>query len=210
MQRLEKLINYKFKNKKLLEQSLTHPSYSKGNSFERLEFLGDLILDAIVGIYLYKKYSNETESFLTDLKAAYVNKRYLTEVAKKLNIKSFIRYRGCEIRRVDRFVEALIGAMYLDGGWRNAEKFVKKFILDKEIEPLKDYKNILQKISQRLKGTDPVYTLVKETGPPHDKEYEVKVKIPGIRKIGKGKGKTKKEAQLLAAKNILTRLNLHI
>ena len=100
--------------------------------------------------------------------------------------------------------------MYLDGGWRNAEKFVKKFILDKEIEPLKDYKNILQKISQRLKGTDPVYTLVKETGPPHDKEYEVKVKIPGIRKIGKGKGKTKKEAQLLAAKDILTRLNLHI
>lgn len=208
MEKLEKLINYKFKNKKLLEYSLTHSSYSKENSFERLEFLGDLILDVIVGIYLYKKHSKETESFLTDLKAAYVNKKYLTEVAKKLNIKSFIRYRGCEIRRLDRFVESLIGAIYLDGGWRNAEKFVKKFILDKKIKPLKDYKNILQKISQRLKNIDPVYILVKETGPPHDKKYEVKVKIPGIRKIGKGKGKTKKEAQLLAAKNLLTKLTL--
>ena len=107
-------------------------------------------------------------------------------------------------------MEALIGAIYLDGGWKKVEKFIKKFILDKEMEPLKDYKNILQKISQKLKGAEPVYALVKEKGPPHDKEYEIKVKIPGIRKTGKGKGKTKKEAQLLAAKDILTKLNLSI
>ena len=123
IEKLEKYIGYEFKNKELLIQALTHPSYSNENSYERLEFLGDIILDAIVGVYLFKKYKNEDESFLTDLKSAYVNRNFLHKVGSHLNLRKYIRFKGHQISHLDNFVESIIGAIYIDGGWRRAENF---------------------------------------------------------------------------------------
>jgi ribonuclease-3 len=207
MQRLEKIIEYKFKNKDLIQMALTHPSFSFYKSYEKLEFLGDLILDAIVGIYLYKKYKDKNEAFLTDLKSAYVNKNYLKEIADKIGLKNFASYKGDNIKRTDKFLEALIGAIYLDGGMKRAEKFIKKFILNKELEPLKDYKNLILNYARKIKGTEPIYEVIKMEGPPHKREYEVRIKIKGIRKVGRGKGNSLKEAEIIAAKSLYEKNN---
>ena len=206
MQRLEKIIEYKFKNKDLIQMALTHPSFSFYKSYEKLEFLGDLILDAIVGIYLYKKYKDKNEAFLTDLKSAYVNKNYLKEIADKIGLKNFASYKGDNIKRTDKFLEALIGAIYLDGGMKKAEKFIKKFILNKELEPLKDYKNLILNYARKIKGTEPIYEVIKMEGPPHKREYEVRIKIKGIRKVGRGKGNSLKEAEIIAAKSLYEKI----
>jgi len=206
MQRLEKIIEYKFKNKDLIQMALTHPSFSFYKSYEKLEFLGDLILDAIVGIYLYKKYKDKNEAFLTDLKSAYVNKNYLKEIADKIGLKNFASYKGDNIKRTDKFLEALIGAIYLDGGMKKAEKFIKKFILNKELEPLKDYKNLILNYARKIKGTEPIYEVIKMEGPPHKREYEVRIKIKGIRKVGRGKGDSLKEAEIIAAKSLYEKI----
>ncbi len=206
MQKLEKIIDYKFKNKKLLMMALTHPSFAHNESYEKLEFLGDLILDAIVGIYLLKKYKDKNEGFLTDLKSAYVNKNYLKEIADKINLKSFARFKGENIKRTDKFLEALIGAIYLDGGFKKAEKFIKKFILNKELEPLKDYKNLILNYARKVKKTEPIYEVIKTKGPPHKREYEVRVKIKGVRKVGRAKGNSLKEAEMLAAKSLYEKI----
>jgi ribonuclease-3 len=206
MQRLEKIIEYKFKNKDLIQMALTHPSFSFYKSYEKLEFLGDLILDAIVGIYLYKKYKDKNEAFLTDLKSAYVNKNYLKEIADKIGLKNFASYKGDNIKRTDKFLEALIGAIYLDGGMKRAEKFIKKFILNKELEPLKDYKNLILNYARKIKGTEPIYEVIKMEGPPHKREYEVRIKIKGIRKVGRGKGNSLKEAEIIAAKSLYEKI----
>ena len=211
MQKIEKLeeqIGYKFKNKELLIKALTHPSYSNEDSCERLEFLGDIILDAIVGIYLFKKYKDKNESFLTDLKSAYVNRNFLHKIGTSLNLKKYIRFKGSKILYFDRFVESLIGAIYIDGGWRKVEKFVKNFILKIPLEPLKDYKTILYRFSIQISNSPPVYQIVKEKGPQHNKTYEVKVKIKGKRYVGRGKGRTKREAEMNAAKDILQKFNI--
>ena len=203
IEKLEKYIGYEFKNKELLIQALTHPSYSNENSYERLEFLGDIILDAIVGVYLFKKYKNEDESFLTDLKSAYVNRNFLHKVGSHLNLRKYIRFKGRQISYLDNFVESIIGAIYIDGGWRRAENFIKNFILKIPVEPLKDYKSLLYTFSIKISGFPPVYRIVNEKGPPHKRAYEVKVKIPRKKYVGRGKGRTKKEAEMNAAKNIL-------
>jgi ribonuclease-3 len=206
MQRLEKIIEYKFKNKDLIQMALTHPSFSFYKSYEKLEFLGDLILDAIVGIYLYKKYKDKNEAFLTDLKSAYVNKNYLKEIADKIGLKNFASYKGDNIKRTDKFLEALIGAIYLDGGMKKAEKFIKKFVLNKELEPLKDYKNLILNYARKIKGTEPIYEVIKMEGPPHKREYEVRINIKGIRKVGRGKGNSLKEAEIIAAKSLYEKI----
>ncbi|MCS7179835.1 MAG: ribonuclease III [bacterium] len=205
MQKLEKVIGYKFKNKKLLEEALTHPSYSNNLSYERLEFLGDIVLDAIVGIYLYKKFPDKNEAFLTNLKSAYVNKNYLRKVGDKIGLIKFARKRVNTFKKTDKLVEALIGALYLDGGWKSTTKFVKKFILYEELEPLKDYKSLLLDYSRKLNNSVPQY-IVKENNSLREKIFEVKVKIKGLRKIGKGKGYSIKEAELQAAKQLYEKI----
>ncbi len=206
MQELEKIIGYRFRNKKYLEGALTHPSYSPDSSYERLEFLGDLILDTVVGIYLYKKYKDKNEEFLTNLKSSYVNNNYLKKICDEIQIMKFARHKNCNIKRTDRFLEALIGALYLDGGWIAVKKFIKNFILNRELEPLKDYKNLLLNYARKTKQVSPEYKIISEKGFPHKKEFVVKVKIKGIRKIGKGKGESIKEAELLAAKELYEKL----
>jgi len=206
MQKIEKIIKYKFKNKNLLKQALTHPSFSKKTSYERLEFLGDLILDTVVGIYIYKKYKNEDEEFLTNLKSAYVNKNFLKEISDKIGLKNFSKYTGDNIQRTDKFLEALIGAIFLDGGWKSVEKFIKRFILKKKLEPLKDYKNLIFNYAMKNKGDPPEYIVLKVEGPPHKRKFEVKIKIKGIRKTGRGKAESLKEAEILAAKSLYKKL----
>ncbi len=207
LEEIESAIGYRFKNRKLLEQALTHPSYETTGSYERLEFLGDIVLDAIVGIILFKEYPSAEESFLTDLKSAYVNSRYLNNVGVTLKLERFIRHKSHEVPRLDNFVEGLIGAIFLDSGWKRAEDFVKKTILNKKIEPIKNYKNILSGLSKKHFGIDTHYELVSEKGPPHKRRYVFKARIPGIKYIGRGMGTTKKEAHMQAAKNLLQKLS---
>jgi len=208
IEKLEKIIGYEFRNKKLLKKALTHPSYSSENSYERLEFLGDLILDTIVGIYLFNKYKKERESFLTNLKSGYVNSKFLHNIGEEINLKEFIYYKTPEVPKLDTFVEGIIGAIYLDSGWESAKKFVKKFILSKKIAPLIDYKNLLNDIARKKFSSSVKYKLIKEVGPPHKKIFETEVEILGEKIVGKGKGFSKKESEILAAKDLLEKYKL--
>jgi ribonuclease III len=206
IEKLESIVGYNFKNKKLLKQALTHPSYESINSYERLEFLGDLVLDAVVGIHLFKEHPSAEESFLTDLKSAYVNSRYLHNVGVILKLTRFISYKNYEVPKLDNFVEGLIGAIFLDGGWKKAEAFIESTILNKKIEPIRNHKNILSTVSRKKFGADTLYELVSEKGPPHRKKYVFKARIPGRKYVGKGTGTTKKEAEMEAAANLLFKL----
>ncbi|MCM8832522.1 MAG: ribonuclease III [Candidatus Omnitrophica bacterium] len=209
MQELEKIIGYEFKNKKLLEEALTHPSYSNNLTYQRLEFLGDLILDTVIGIYLFKKHKDKKEEFLTNLKASYVNRNYLKKVCDEIQIIKFVKHKNCNIKRTDKFIEAIIGALYLDGGWRVVKKFIKRFILNRELEPLKDYKNLILNYSLKNKGVVPEYKVISEKTYHNKKEFVVEVRIKGIRKKGKGKGENKKEAEIIAAKELLQKILGH-
>ncbi len=208
MEKLEAVIGYTFRRKKLLEEALTHPSYDSVYCYERLEFLGDVVLDAIVGIYLFKRYPEADESFLTDLKSAYVNSHYLHNVGMILKIQEFVRCIN-QPPKLDNFVEAVIGAIYLDGGWKNAEAFIKRFILDREMKPISNYKNILFMVAKKCFNSEPVYILVKEEGPPHKKKYTFKVKIPGKKVVGNGIGSNKKDAEMIAAEQLLLKIKKH-
>ncbi len=206
MQKIEEIIEYEFKNKELLKLSLTHSSYFNENCNESLEFIGDLILNFVVGIYVFKKYPDKDEGFYTNLKSAYVNKNYLNSVAKKLGIRRYIKYRGIKPSNLSDFIESIIGAIYLDGGLRKAERFIKKFILSNEMGPLIDYKGELVKVSRKLSGKLPSYKIADEKGPVHNRKYKVVVSIEGIRKKGVGEGRRKKEAEIKAAKNLLQKI----
>jgi len=206
MQEIEKIIDYEFKNKKLLEIALTHSSFSTQNSNERFEFIGDLILNFIVGISIFKKFPDKDEGFYTNLKSGYVNQHYLNSLGEKLEIAKYIKYKGTKPIDLSDFIESIIGAIYLDGGLRKTERFVKKFILSNKIEPLIDYKGELITISRKLSGKLPSYEIIDEKGPAHKKNYKVIVKIEGIESKGEGEGKSKKEAEIKAAKDILTKI----
>lgn len=175
---IESIIGHKFKRKKFIEEALTHPSCDNGISYERLEFLGDIVLDVIVGISLFKEYPSAPESFLTDLKSAYVNRKYLQKVGEDMNLQKFILYKNYEIPHLDNFIEAIIGAIYLDSGWKKTGIFVKNFILNKKIQPMQNHKNTLASIARKQFKTEPIYEIVSEKGPPHKKTYQVKVKVP--------------------------------
>lgn len=207
IEKLESILGYRFRRKKFLEQALTHPSYENVGSYERLEFLGDVVLDAIVGINLFKEYPSAEESFLTDLKSAYVNSKYLHDVGASLKLERFIRYKNYEVPRLDNFVEGLIGAIFLDSGWKKVEVFIKKFILNKKIEPMRNHKNILSGLARKHFGVDVRYEQVSEKGPPHKKVYVFKARIPGKKYVGRGSGSTKKEAEMLSAEDLLSKLS---
>jgi len=206
IRKIESVIGHRFRKKGLIEQALTHPSCEGNGSYERLEFLGDLVLDAVVGINLFREYPSAEESFLTDLKAAYVNRKYLHNVGVSLKLQRFIRHRNFEIPRLDNFVEGIIGAVYLDGGWKKAETFIRKFILYRKMEPIRNYKNILSTLSKRHFNMEPSYAVVSEKGLPHKKTYDVRVRIAGKKHVGRGAGGNKKEAEMRAADDLLRKL----
>lgn len=222
MQDLEKKINYEFKNKSLLTTALTHSSYAneKGGVLynERLEFLGDSVLGIITAEYLFKNHKDFPEGELTKVRAALVCEKALYSFAKEIDLGEYLFLGKGEIHTggrnrpsilADAF-EALIAAIYLDGGMQQAKNFVLHFIVgaqEQAIEVNTDYKTKLQEIIQKNPEERIEYTTLSETGPDHDKRFVVAVKL-NSNIIGKGEGRSKKKAEQLAAKEALRLMGL--
>lgn len=214
MKELERVIGYKFSDPKLLELALTHSSYAhehysgKNHDNERLEFLGDAVLELVSSDYLYRNHEKYPEGELTKLRASIVCEPSLALCAEALSLGSYLKlgkgeeFTGGRSRAsiTSDAMEALIGAIYLDGGFTNAKEFIAKFILnDLEKKQLfYDSKTILQEIVQRDFDETLAYELISEDGPDHDKRFTVRVMI-GDKPYGKGMGHTKKAAQQVAA-----------
>lgn len=211
---LEKQIAYQFKNKLLLKQALTHSSYAneqkikKNGDYERLEFLGDAVLELISSEFLFKEHPNMPEGKLTKLRSSLVCEPALAQCAKEIDLGSYILLgKGEEAtggRKRDSIIsdvmEAVIGALYLDGGFQAARDFIHKYILS-DIEHrilFYDSKTVLQEMIQTKPNQVLVYELIDEIGPDHNKEFVVEALLNG-KKIGFGQGKTKKAAEQKAA-----------
>ena len=222
MKSLEEKLGYTFQDKSLLENALTHSSCaneSKGrlHSNERLEFLGDSILGMVVAEHLYRNHPDLPEGELTRTRAALVCDESLVEVAHDLGLGDYLKLgKGEEAGggrtrpsiRADA-VEAVLAAVYLDGGIGSARKIIQKYILSREIEGLnsqRDYKTALQELIQRESGQSLKYRLTGSEGPDHDKRFFVEVDLNG-QPVGAGKGRSKKEAEQMAAKAAIAKLN---
>lgn len=208
-----------FKNKSLFDLALTHRSWvneHKGvrTSNERLEFLGDAILEFVVSKELYKRFPDKEEGYLTALRANIVNTVSLGELAKKLDLGSILYLSKGEEESGGRTnpslladtVEAMIGAIFIDRGINDAEKFITENLLTdvekRAAEPLKDPKSLLQERVQSQSLPAPKYQVVSESGPDHDKKFVVEVVVAG-EKWGRGEGKSKSLAEQDAAKDAL-------
>ncbi len=220
MKALETNLGYSFTNKTLLTNALTHSSYANEvrngtASNERLEFLGDSVLSIIVADYLYHKFNNLPEGELTKLRASLVCEKSLCAFSRELDIGKFLllgkgEEKGGGRERdsilADAF-EAVLAAMYLDGGMEVAKKHVLRFVLPElahtNDDVFKDYKTTLQEIIQRNPEESVTYILTGESGPDHNKCFEVEVHL-NSNVIGKGKGRSKKAAEQAAAKEALT------
>ncbi len=215
------IIKYQFKKTNIINEALTHSSYSneyRGKYIynnERLEFLGDSVLDTVVSEYVYLRYKNLPEGELTKIRANVVCESSLARQAKSINLGKYLLLgKGEEVTGgrdrisilADTF-EAVIGALYLDGGIETARKFILN-MLEESIKLastgnlFKDYKTDLQELLQSKFDDKISYRVVSETGPDHDKTFEVEV-VLGKKVLGKGQGKSKKEAEQSAAKRAL-------
>ena len=215
METLEEKLGYTFQNRKLLENALTHSSCANEScgrlsSNERLEFLGDSILGMVVADHLYRNHPDLPEGDLTRTRATLVCEDSLVEVAEALDLGQYLLLgKGEEAGggrqrpsiRADA-VEAVLAAVYLDGGIGSARKIIQKFILSREVAGLnkpRDYKTSLQELVQRENGQVLKYHLTGESGPDHDKRFFVEVTLNG-EAVGAGTGRSKKEAEQMAAK----------
>lgn len=221
MQEFEKLIGYTFRDKTLLERALSHSSYanekhSPKDSNERLEFLGDSVLGFITAEYYYKN-SSLPEGELTRLRAATVCEKALFEFSKEIELFRFIHLGKGEENTGGRdrasinsdAFEAVIAAIYLDGGIDEAKKFVLRFVEGhaKTQGDFKDYKTKLQEVIQKNPEETLEYVLVGESGPDHNKSFEVEVHL-NSNVIGRGNGKSKKNAEQEAAREALALMGL--
>lgn len=219
---IEKEIGYTFKQKELLKKALTHTSYAyeKGvESNEKLEFLGDSILEFLSSKYLYNNYPKLKEGEMTKVRATVVCEKSLYKIAKKHNFSDFL-YLGKSEKMTGGSerpailadsVEAVIAAIYLDGGLEKAEMFIIENLKnDIAIATThvgdKDYKTVLQEKLQEHGDIKILYEITKEEGPDHDKRFEAQVSVNG-KVLAKGKGKSKKEAHMQAAKKALEDMN---
>ncbi len=226
MTELEKNLGYTFKNPSLLENALTHSSYAnethcRGGSNERLEFLGDSVLSVTVTDYLYNKFNNMPEGELTRLRAALVCEKSLCTFSRELCIGDFLRMGRGEMQNkgnerpsilADAF-EAVLAAIYLDGGMAAARKHVMRFILPElertNDEVFKDYKTRLQEVVQRNPEERLTYHLIGESGPDHNKTFTVEVHL-NSNVVGTGDGSSKKQAEQNAAKQALSLMGIEI
>ena len=216
---LENIIGYTFKDKELLIQALTHRSFTNENHLtkhnERLEFLGDAILQYVSTTNLYNLYPEENEGVLSMYRSLLVKTGFLIEVANKLDIRVYMRVSAGQKREVENMnlsifadaIEALIGAIYVDGGIDSVRGFIEKHILN-DIEnylsgaPLQDPKTRFQEIVQQSIQVTPTYVVLKETGPDHNKEFTVAVKVNDS-VLGRATGKSKRDAEKNAAEDAL-------
>ena len=221
IQELEERIGYTFHDKSLIKQALTHSSYAnemrilKSGNYERLEFLGDAVLEMIASNFLFSKYPTMPEGQLSKLRAALVCEQALAYVARGIALDKFFLLGKGEESTGGRaresiacdVVEAVIGAIFRDSGIEEAQKFVFRFILD-NIEQKKlffDAKSTLQEVAQSKFKQNLNYKVVYEQGPEHDKEFGVEAYL-GDKLLGKGKGRSKKLAEQHAAYEALLAL----
>ena len=217
LNKLEQNIGIKFKNRKLLTQSLIHKSHDNNDNNEKFEFLGDRVLGLVFAKNLIKIYPNDNEGAIDKKFANLVNKKTCLLVAKKLELKKYITtggsYKGLG-RSDDKIIsdglEALLGAIYLDQGMHSAEKFIlnvwSEFLENSTVTPI-DPKTKLQEYSLKKYKLLPVYTIQKQTGPQHSPIFKVEVHIKNSKKFY-ASGTTKKNAQQNAAQKLLTHLNI--
>lgn len=220
MKMFENNIKYTFKNKSLLELALTHSSYANESRVhieynERLEFLGDAVLQLVTSEKLYKENPNMPEGKMSKQRAALVCEDALANYSKQIDMGRFLLLGKGEENTggrerpsilADAF-EAVIGAIFLDGGIENAKKFILRFLDDKGLH-LQDYKTLLQEIIQKNPGERLSYVVVAEEGPDHNKSFTVEVKL-NSNSIGTGFGKSKKAAEQQAAKEALELMGYH-
>ena len=223
METLEARIGYTFHDRRLLQNALMHSSYANENrargctSNERLEFLGDSVLGMVTAMRLYRLYPDMPEGKLSRLRAELVCEQSLHAVALELGLGSYIRLGHGEARNGGRerpsiladAVEAIIAAIYLDGGLESAQRFILDHIVtglaEGQMHHVADYKTDLQERVQRKPGQALEYTLLSESGPDHNKSFTMNVLLNGS-EIGRGTGRTKKEAEQSAAKSALERM----
>ena len=216
---LEEKLGYKFKNEKLIIEALTHKSYKQPYDNERLEFLGDAVLDLIVGEYLFKKFSRSDEGKLSKIRASLVNETGFDKLARALNLGDYILLSNAEDNNGGRekpsllsnAFEAIIGAIYLEDGLKRAEKIAIELI-ESNYEEISldslfcDFKTTLQELTQARFGMTPEYKVMSSRGPDHLKEFEVGVFIQD-KEYARAIGKSKKIAQQEAAKEAVKLLN---
>lgn len=221
LSKLEKKIEYLFKEKALLKEALTHRSYLNENpkwgipDNERLEFLGDAVLELSVTEELYKRFPERQEGAMTSYRAALVNYIMLAKIAAEVGLDKQVLLSRGEAKDTGKArevilanaMEALIGAIYLDGGYNEARKFVNAVVLEHLAEVLKeglykDPKSLLQEKIQEQKKVTPVYKVLSETGPDHAKVFTVGAYV-GEEMVAEGKGNSKQEAEADAAKEAL-------
>ena len=221
MKTLEAKLEYTFQDISLLEHALTHSSYANEShgrytSNERLEFLGDSVLGMVVADHLFRTCGDMPEGDLTRTRAARVREENLVEVAHKLDLGAYLRLgKGEELCggrqrpsiQADA-VEAVLAAVYLDGGIGSVRRIIHRFILDNAVLATKtqDYKTALQEIVQRRPGSEIVYELVSESGPDHCRVFVMEVSVNG-EVVGRGEGHSKKAAEQMAAKAAIEQLN---
>ena len=215
---LQTKIGYDFKDDKIRSLAFVHSSADMGESYERLEFLGDAVLELTVSELLYKQHPEFSEGQLTKTRAALVNEAALAKVARVLDLSRYIELgRGEKLSGgaqkpsiLSDVVEALIGAVYIDGGFESAKQLVVS-LLKSSVEKVlsgggfADYKTRLQEHYHKKGTTDIVYEVYDEQGPPHDKTFFVKLRVDGY-ELSVGRGRSKKSAEQEAAKQALETL----
>jgi ribonuclease-3 len=222
---LEKKLGLNFKNKDLLTQAFTHRSYLNENPDfklehnERLEFLGDAVIELIVTSRLFKKYPEKAEGELTNWRAALVNAKMMTSVAEELGFNDFLLLSRGEAKEggkarayiLANTFEALLGSLYLDSGYEPCDEFIEKYLFKKLAEIIKegsykDSKSKFQEEAQEKVSITPNYKVLKETGPDHDKKFTVGIFL-GEELVAEGDGSSKQEAEEAAAEHALKAKN---
>ncbi|MBR1670102.1 MAG: ribonuclease III [Butyrivibrio sp.] len=214
IKKFEDIIGYEFKNKALITQAFTHSSFvneqkiNKKPDYERLEFLGDAVLEMISSAYLFKSFPDKKEGEMSKIRATLVCEGALAYDAEALDIRSYIQFGKGEEATGGRnkesiiadVMEAIIGALYLDGGVRQSKRFIDKYVLSniEAVQIFVDSKSRLQEIVQGQNLGEIRYEICGESGPEHDKIFDVRVFVGG-NNLGEGSGKTKKAAEQKAA-----------
>lgn len=206
---IEEKIGYRFSNKKLLEEAFTHVTYAHmhgGKDNERVEFLGDTVLQFVITDYLYRKYPDKTEGELTRLRAKLVCEETLLEIVEKLGLEGYLRIEGGKAnvgkKTYSSLFETVTGAIYLDGGYEKARKFIlKSGLIERMSTPrVKDAKSRLQEFLQALGKQPPTYESTKEG---KDNAPTFRCKAAALGKSAIGEGKSKKNAEQQAAERLL-------